>query len=316
MKFLKAISCDYEYGPDKIKFSEMIQYAIGDGYVYGSYWDNGRKPMMIITQDDYENLSKDEKDKLYPFILRKFQEGPRLKLSTLPGAKALKSGVFYYEISTTYNSNLDTIYQYCFVGYSMDGSDLVFLRSEASGELPTLLMNCVINWSLQDVMINLLKDSTKLALFLKFVSLSVVEDDGEVSCRWLSLPDIDEHDVDHFLKIMSEGYAEMGHELSLEKTFITPYSAEFVQTFSRFGVYLPKDQIMMISSEKPRRITDVMGFLSSFKRLLLTKISRGYNEKFSIILMLFHSFILTRFDLRMRDVKISKTKFHDMRRPT
>ncbi|KAI5693339.1 hypothetical protein M8J76_008690 [Diaphorina citri] len=118
---------------------------------------------------------------------------------------------------------------------------------------------------------------TALGRCLVPVSLSVVGDDVEIIFKLINLS-ITSSDVDDFLDFLSQTFADLGHELSKEKTFLCPLSAEYVQTYARFGLFIPKDQIMNIASEKPRVVRDPIGFLSSRKRLMLSKISRGYSE--------------------------------------
>ncbi|KAL3278611.1 hypothetical protein HHI36_016152 [Cryptolaemus montrouzieri] len=108
----------------------------------------------------------------------------------------------------------------------------------------------------------------------------------------------------------------MGHIFSNFKFFLVPLSAEFVQTFARFGLYLPKDQIMVIPSEKPRSIMDPVNFVMSFKRTLLTKVSRGYSESFPyLLILLIYNRWVTRRDIRRYNVSVSHDKYHPVISP-
>lgn len=135
------------------------------------------------------------------------------------------------------------------VGYYLDGSDLVFLECEASGELTTLLLNSLVNAAMQLRVLRRLKN-IRMGSFLRPVSLSVVGDEVEIIFLIYNMS-ITSPDVDQFLNFLESEFATFGQELSKEKTFICPLSAKYVQTFARFGLYIYKDQIMNIASEKP-----------------------------------------------------------------
>lgn len=109
--------------------------------------------------------------------------------------------------------------------------------------------------------------------------------------------------VDEFLAYLEQLFSEMGHVLSVQKMYLTLASSEFVQTYSRNGLYIPKDQIMLIPSEKPRNIRDAMEFLQSGKRVLCAKLSRGYGDFVSTVALLYEIFHLTAFTIKSSEIR-------------
>lgn len=133
--------------------------------------------------------------------------------------------------------------------------------------------------------------------------LSVVGDDVEIIFSIKNM-DITSDYVDEFLNYLESEMAKFGQELSKEKTFTCPMSAEYVQTFARFRLYIYKDQIMNIASEKPRTIEDPMQYLMARKRLMLSKMFRGYDNFAAMMMLLFETYHVTSFTIRGCDVVI------------
>nr|CDP93105.1 Bm9187 [Brugia malayi] len=121
-------------------------------------------------------------------------------------------------------------------------------------------------------------------------------------------------EVGEFMEWLRNAYDHCGHVLSSEKTFLCVCSAEFVQTFARYGFYVSRDQIMIIPSEKPRTVSDPLGYMLSSKRLFLSKCARGYSESAAIVLLLWHYYKLVRMDIRKHHVSIHEEVNYKVRR--
>lgn len=188
-----------------------------------------------------------------------------------------------------------------------DGRDLIHLTSKASGELTTLFMNTTVNIAMQNIAMKFL-NTAKLGSKLKVLNRYTVGDDSEWKFSYIS-EGITKEDVQTFSDWLNSIYERMGHEFSSFKFFMCPASAEFVQTYARFGLYLPKDQIMIIGSEKPCRILDPRNFLMSLKRVLLTKVSRGFNDAYAYLIILLHYRYLMSIDIRRRKITLGPEYF-------
>nr|APG79077.1 RNA-dependent RNA polymerase [Hubei tetragnatha maxillosa virus 9]APG79183.1 RNA-dependent RNA polymerase [Hubei tetragnatha maxillosa virus 9] len=286
------------YGPDKISWSEMVDFAFGDGHIYNSYWDNGREPLVVVQH---------EKETLYansPFItiITVKEDVRRYKRSR--GLKALKPGTYMVlKVEELLEAGKDIVWDDVYVAERHDGGDFVHLTSEASGELTTLIMNSVINLAMQRIIIRDLQDTPFGRRFLVRYN-KAVGDDSEWYCQLLSSFETSE-EIDDFFTFLAKKYDSFGHILSKYKVFICPYSSEYVQTFSRFGLYIPRDQISLINSERPRRVLDPIGFLASFKDILLTKMARGMNSTFARLVYSLFFRKLTTIDLRRHGIKVS-----------
>lgn len=73
-------------------------------------------------------------------------------------------------------------------------------------------------------------------------------------------------------------------------------------TYGRNGLYIPKDQIMLIPCEKPRNVRDLMEFMRSRKRVLCAKLSRGYGDFVAVLALLYEVYCLTAFSMRGSEV--------------
>lgn len=211
----------------------------------------------------------------------------------MQGAKELVEGEYYILSEKSLPHNL---IQYFSVGYVMDGSDLVHLTSEGSGEKTTLCANSIMNLALQARLFIDIKEC-KLGRCLRPVVNHAIGDDISITMEIIDYS-FSSEDVEEFMLLLKDKLELYGFDISLPKTCFLPRQSEFVQTYAIRGLYIPKDQIMTISSERPRVIDDSIAFVDSFKRLLLSRVSRGMNESAALLHVLYHYRAIMAFDLR------------------
>lgn len=285
-----------KYGKDGLSWNEMVDYGFGSEYLSHTYWDAGRRPMFVLKEEHYDKISMIDSE--IPLDLIKVGDDIE-KLKVMTGCKKLLPSHSYYII----RDNIVPLkyLDYFYSGYVRDGSDLLFMTSEASGELTTLAMNSIMNLSIQQALISSLK-KTKFGKCLDIKTHQAVGDDITILCRIIST-DFESSDIDDFLLEIQRLVDLYGFEISLDKTFLCYGQSEYVQTYGIRGLFIPKDQILLIGSERPRRITDPLAYLESFKRLLCTKVSRGMNHAASILIFLYVFRRLMTVDLRRHQVK-------------
>ena len=187
------------------------------------------------------------------------------------GLRALELGDYWV---TRDSVNL-TDMSYFSLGYRMDGGDLIYLTSEASGELTTLDGNTIMSLAVIDELLYQLK-RTRFAKYFKPILKQAVGDDCTILVEIID-PSFTADDVANFLDWITGVATECGLKVSIAKTHLTSGWSEFVQTHASLGLYIPKDHITVIASKKPRNINDPISFMESLKRLMLTKVSRGYS---------------------------------------
>lgn len=231
----------------------------------------------------------------------------------MSGAKFLKEGTYYEFLINKFldDGRKDIPWSRLRVGVLGDGSDLVHLTSEASGELSTLAMNTIANLAMQRIAIQMLKE-TNFGKRYEILYMKGIGDDAEWIGMLKNTPSSD--DIDDMLDKLKTIYEEMGHTFSPAKTFVIPLSSEYVQTFARLGLYIPRDQIMMIASEKPRSVRNPHGFLSSFRQLLLAKCARGFSPNYANALLLLYGRELTQLTLRRHIKSYGKDKIAKFRK--
>lgn len=288
----------YLYGPEKIPPEEMIDYAFGTGHIYDTLWDNGREPLIYLDRESSVPSGQEN-------LFTKIMIGPDVKVKVSKGLMKIPEGeVQIFDLEKCLEEGLTPDWSVLRVGYRSDGGDFVHLTSEASGELTTLCMNSLLNLSMQKLVLQDLKQ-TKLGRKLKVHSNYAVGDDAEIFFEILE-PVTDPDEVDEFFRFLSAKYASFGHVLSVFKFFFMLFSSEYVQTFARFGYYLPRDQISLINSEKPRKVLDPLGFLHSMRGVILAKCARGFNLNFAKLCYVFFFEKLTRVDLRRHVVNVGE----------
>nr|DAZ85690.1 TPA_asm: VP1 [Aedes orbi-like virus] len=296
LRALRRMSWDGAvFGPDKIDKDEMIDYAFGEGSVYGTYWDAGRVPIVYLDNDsDLKELSS--RYKFEEIVISDIE----YKLKRIPGLKSLKAGTYYMTCDPIHPKDESKFK----VSFRMDGEDLIFLTSEASGELTTLAFNSAASLAMIDIILARTHEKNlKFRECLKPITKRAIGDDVTIAMKIVS-DDFTSEDIDDFLMEVSSIVRNCGLEMSVPKTHITIHSSEYIQTHATLGVYIPKDHIMLIASERPRSITDSVQFMESLRRLLCTKVSRGYEESAAIAILLYISRWISRLDSRFLNLKI------------
>nr|APG79087.1 RdRp [Hubei reo-like virus 14] len=307
---LKSLGIDNVYGPDKIPYSEMVDYAFGDGYIHNTYWDVGRQPLWVLKPDTpvEEQSSMIRKYSLVSITTQK----TNVTISSLHGSKFMNPETTYY---ITENDIEPVDMEKFFIGSRQDGRDLALLTSEASGELTTLMMNSIANLAAQNIFLKRIKE-TKFGRCVRAVTQKAIGDDVTILLK-IDSHEFSSEDVEDFIVFTAKVFDQCGFILSVPKTHLSIFSAEFVQTYCNLGIYQPKDQIMIIPSEKPRVIDSPPEFLQSLKRLYLSKISRGFSHNFSFLSLLYQARHIQKFDMRRfkMDLMPAKEMRADTRSP-
>nr|APG79103.1 RNA-dependent RNA polymerase [Hubei lepidoptera virus 5] len=284
------------YGPESIPQVEMLEYAFGEGHIDGSFWDNGREPIVYVEEADLGHFSG-----LKQYIHKEKIGSIVARYRVLAGAPVISDQeVAIFDIDRAIECGENVPHRFLRVGVRMDGHDLVYLTSEASGEKTTLTANTAATLAMQRIALRALK-TTRFGKVYNPIFQKGVGDDSE----WIGTLGIvkDPAIIEEAVKLLQQTYSEMGHLFSPSKTFIIPLSAEFVQTFARFGLYLHRDQIPVIASEKPRDIRNPIAFLNSFKSVLLAKLARGMNPDYAYVLYYVHFRKITELILKRHGVK-------------
>nr|ASU50444.1 RNA-dependent RNA polymerase [Anopheles annulipes orbivirus] len=289
---------NYTYGHDNIPWSDMVELAIGSGHVLGTIWDNGREP--IVFSDDLECP--------YPTFMTKYTVRKDLpKVRPLSGVSAIKEGstIWILDVKRSLEELGYIPWDSCKIGYLKDGKDFVYLTSEASGELSTLMMNSIMNLAMQSIIRDRLSETTfGSKIILK--KMRAVGDDSEWIGTLKSAPESPK-EIDDFLTWLKNTYIKMGHIVKEENMILIPLGSEFVQTFSRFGLYIPRDLISVIPSEKPRKLVDRLGFVRSFRSVLLAKMARGFSSIFATMIFLYIYRKLSQLDLRRHKLQFKNS---------
>lgn len=302
---LRTINTNATFGPDNIPYQEMIDYAFGSGYVHKTYWDAGRVPLLALRSHISDEI-RYQMIQSYSLVSRSI--GERIPaISPTEGLAMLNKGTAWIcpEDCIIQPAHYENFIASCVC----DGSDLIFLQSECSGELTTLLFNSLINLAIQDVILERTQN-TKLGRSLIRHKNRCIGDD--VTIQFL-IRDTNfcTQDVEDFLAECVAAVSSCGHILNPLKTFFTFHKSEFVQTFGVKGLYIPKNQIMTIPSERPRVIEDPVGFSDGFRRLQLTKVARGESHASAVIITALHHAYVTRGRLQMTTLSLSNS-FQDV----
>ncbi|KAI5693010.1 hypothetical protein M8J75_005802 [Diaphorina citri] len=110
---------EYLYGSDKLSFSDLIEYGFGVGFVYGTWWDNGRTTVLYVNPDEVA-----EEDSAY---FKTTVVGP-----ALPSINALGVGSAISNKTVSVFESVDGVYDNSILkkyvnvlktGFFMDGSD-------------------------------------------------------------------------------------------------------------------------------------------------------------------------------------------------
>lgn len=86
---------DYYYGKNKIFFSEMVEYAYGEGYVYNSVWDSGTEVHVVMT--DVKRI--DRADKKFFNKIHISEKDFKNKLTPLRNVSSMKPGGTYIVVN-------------------------------------------------------------------------------------------------------------------------------------------------------------------------------------------------------------------------
>nr|QIJ70109.1 RNA-dependent RNA polymerase [Hubei reo-like virus 14] len=298
---LKSLGISNSYGPDKIPYSEMVDYAFGDGYIHNTYWDVGRQPLWVLRTDVPSDVQSEMITKYSLDTISTSKVNP--SISSLHGSKSMNPDSSYHvtdaDVAPKDMENF-------FIGNRSDGRDLVLLTSEASGELTTLMMNSIANLAAQNIFLKRIKE-TKFGNCVRPVSQKAIGDDVTILLK-IDSHDFTSQDVEDFIVFTSKVFDGCGFSLSIPKTHLLIFSAEFVQTYCNLGIYQPKDQIMVIPSEKPRVIDNPSEFLQSLKRLYLSKISRGFSHNFAFLSLMYQARHIQKFDMRRYKMELMQAK--------
>nr|APG79144.1 RNA-dependent RNA polymerase [Hubei odonate virus 15] len=299
LEALHSCRNDGLYGPDQLTWDELVEFAFGDGYVHNTYWDVGRVPMCYLNVDGLANREYLEQKGV---TLRKVTIGVerREDLSRFPGLKVMPPGD-YFVAEAAMPLELT---KYFSIGVCMDGQDLLHMTSEGSGEKTTLCANSIENLAIQSRLFQDIKD-TKLGRCVTPMVNRAVGDDISIILR-IDDFNFDADDVEDFIQHIKTRLELYGFDISLPKTCFLPRQSEFVQTYAIRGLYIPKDQIMSISSEKPRRIDDPLAFMESMKKLYLSKVSRGYSESLAIVSIIYLYRYVMCFDIRRHSLVLGR----------
>jgi hypothetical protein len=320
-----------------MSYLDLIELGYGEGHVHKTFWDVGRRPILFslskiqdVQQEEVvfpPPLIKGEKSK--PFYESKaweFESAKRKRSSNkrseptqyaysqLPGAymlgvynsklKAdLSKPVFVYPNDGPLAMDLLNSGK-LYVGFRMDGKDATFLTSEASGEYSTLFFNTIANLAIQEFVIKLIK--MKYDNIFRVVRKKALGDDIQIVLQKVGLS-LTTEIIDNFLADIQEEVGSLGHLLSINKCFFRPWKAEFRQTHSLFGLMIPRDHIMYISSERKRILREPDNYLKSRHRVLLTKVSRGISNAFAILIFLFDVYMISRVNLRSMVINMSES---------
>ena len=304
----KSFVSDSElFGPDKMSRNELIDAAYGPGRIYDTWWDNTRTAYAGIHERYISVIAPED----MVYFTGKKSDAP-IVYAGRAGTRSAKAEETWYILN---HVKLDKdLYDSMMVKYAkelrmvsfLDGSDFINLKGEASGELSTLLMNSVVNYCLQRVFIRESK-KTSLGRKIEAFKLSVVGDDSECLYR-ITNTNITVDDVNEYLEFLEQTAGKCGHLLSAMKCFLMTCSSEMVQTHARLGLYLPRNQIMMISSEKPRNIQDPIGFCLNLKRLMCSHVARGYDSRIATIILSLNIKYLTLLSAKETNFKFDKER--------
>lgn len=233
--------------------SEWVELAYGEGRVHNTRWNAGRR--VVRAKGSTGGVLRGKE-------FMSFAKGLK-KLAPPPGVKRVDGDLDDYK-----DKNGDILICSC------DGSDQYVLNSHGSGELTTLLMNSVHNISTYDCVQN---DPDFMSLKLIPGMVRVVGDDAFETYTVGGGGDWTHEKHDKMLKIVTNTCERVGLELNPSKCIAGFGFAEYRQTHGLRGVYIPKDQIMVISSEKSKNLDAPFRTIPSIRSMFMTKVSRGFS---------------------------------------
>lgn len=301
--------------------NDLIEHAHGEGRMHGTLWDVGRRvvrankkrvDMEIKRALGYKNIGDDTvsndsglgsgSDEVvnHRGVIRAPNggiAGPPLRPATV-GVVGVP-----FDVSDFEDAHGDILI--C----STEGHDFSLLESHGSGELTTLLFNSVSNLAIGDV----IYEDRRMRNIFDIQYRRVVGDDRiEIARIKTDRGILSLENYEYGMRRMIEGSWDSGHVINWNKMLFFHGFCEYRQTHCLRGVYIPKDQIMLISSEKTKYVDDVQSLMSSFASLLRTKISRGFKIELAWRIFWFVVFSHTRISLKNYDLREGRIKL----RPT
>ncbi|AKP24073.1 RNA-dependent RNA polymerase [Wad Medani virus] len=250
----------YRYGEWTIE--DMIESGYGEGRVRATLW-NGKRAVRKMSRDAYNRLSSHDTDPPDDAPIKSRPPGT-FPIRTLALALEPSEGQPFILVAP------------------WDGSDLALVTTHLSGENSTLVANSLHNLAMGRIIQEEVARRNPGAF--EVLSEMYVGDDTLHYTRPLTR---DPAILDGALTTIFETIERCGHVASPAKTTYLPFSAEKTQTHSKQGVYIPQDRMMIISSERPKNIEDVQGYMRSQASTFTTKVSRGFSHDLAMIIYCF-----------------------------
>lgn len=262
---------------DRTKFcgrlrSDLVDRGYGVGRIHGSMWDVGRRVVRA------------NKDRI---LDKRWRSGDNSK-----SLRAAPPGVIGIDGDVEDYIDADRDFLIC----SVNGHDFATLESHGSGELTTLLFNSLHNLAIGDVIFS----DPQLSRMLSVKYRRVVGDDRiEIAVpKSFGSDQLTSGNYDYIAEHLVKGSWSYGHVCNPSKCILGFGFVEYRQTFCLRGVNIPRDQIMLLSSEKAKHIDDVQSLAANYATLLRTKIARGFKVKLAWYVFWFVVINHTRISLK------------------
>lgn len=107
---------------------------------------------------------------------------------------------------------------------------------------------------------------------------------------------------------MGEIVNNCGHVVNPVKLFFGYGSAEYMRR-----ALIPKDQIMVLSSEKSKFVDNVQSYLLGYRGMMMTKISREFSVKLAQLVFWYVSLMVSKVSLKRYRLNSPCTYMHTMR---
>nr|AZJ37597.1 VP1 [Skunk River virus] len=263
----RALSKYHSYRYEGYTVDDMIEFGYGDGRISGTLW-NGKRAVFRMWEKDYLQLNKGD---IEP------PEDAAFKIRT-PGVFPIRS----LEIASKYASKDGDI-----LVSPWDGSDLAKVSTHLSGENSTLIANSLHNMAIGRIMQEEL--ACRAPGVLNILSEMYVGDD---TLFYIATNTNSVSKIDRAIDVIFDTVKKCGHEASAAKTTFLPFSAEKTQTHAKQGIYIPQDRMMVVSSEKPKNIENIQGYMRANVTTYVTKVSRGFSERLARLILMFKASIL------------------------
>lgn len=219
---------------------EMVDNAYGVGRIHGTLWDIGRRVFRGNFSKYIELKETDEWKRNYGKFNGKLIAPSGVKLIFVP-------------MDMIHDVNGDSLF--C----SGIGEDCTVLLSHGSGELTALLANSLMNAAMSDVS----NEEEFMNSYLTLRYRRCVGDDRLEIYRVKQR--VSGKVFDRLKSRMGEIVNNCGHVVNPVKLFFGYGSAEYRQSHCLRGALIPKDQIMVLSSEKSKFVDNVQSFLLGYR---------------------------------------------------